>query len=505
MTATGDTDLLARGGRTSFGGFLLRLGARMPFLFIAGRLYGAEALGLFAYATMVIELMAQLATLGLKRGLAAELAEGALPEPQIVADALLLAWIAAAFGALLLYAVPGLVFPNGGGGGLDRILPLMAVAIVTSDVASAAMAFRHRLGVAVVARSVVEPWTLALVALALAFTPLKRDGLLIAYAASMVAAMIVEEAGRLGIAAAQPGATLDPAAMIASLRPLLREFGWPSGWSPHWRRLFELARANLPLAGADAAEWGSRRLDIFILGRFASAEVVGIYFIAQQIATLPGKLKMSFDSILAPVVTRTLAAGDTLGVAAHIRQVGFWIAAAQLGAGLALGFTGSASLALFGSTFAAGTGVLALLLAVEFFGAQASMAESALIYLRRKTNLLLSVAGLLLQAAISIWLVPIYGGVGAAAGLAASSLFLALTKSELLRRIIAAPVMGWRWSLLVAALPAVAVGLLVQQLHGLVQLLVGIPLVLGVFSAIIWTVGFRGPDRLLFVRGKGLG
>ena len=481
MTATGDTDLLARGGRTSFGGFLLRLGARMPFLFIAGRLYGAEALGLFAYATMVIELMAQLATLGLKRGLAAELAEGALPEPQIVADALLLAWIAAAFGALLLYAVPGLVFPNGGGGGLDRILPLMAVAIVTSDVASAAMAFRHRLGVAVVARSVVEPWTLALVALALAFTPLKRDGLLIAYAASMVAAM------------------------IASLRPLLREFGWPSGWSPHWRRLFELARANLPLAGADAAEWGSRRLDIFILGRFASAEVVGIYFIAQQIATLPGKLKMSFDSILAPVVTRTLAAGDTLGVAAHIRQVGFWIAAAQLGAGLALGFTGSASLALFGSTFAAGTGVLALLLAVEFFGAQASMAESALIYLRRKTNLLLSVAGLLLQAAISIWLVPIYGGVGAAAGLAASSLFLALTKSELLRRIIAAPVMGWRWSLLVAALPAVAVGLLVQQLHGLVQLLVGIPLVLGVFSAIIWTVGFRGPDRLLFVRGKGLG
>ena len=481
MSDTGDTDLLARGGRVSFGGFLLRLGARLPFLFIAGRMYGAEALGLFAYATMVIELMAQLATLGLKRGLAAELAEGALPEPQIVADALLLAWIAAIAGALLLYAVPGIVFPNGGGGGFDRILPLMAVAIVTSDVAIAAMAFRNRLGVAVVARSVVEPWTLAIVALLMAFTPLKRDGLLIAYAASMVAAM------------------------VASMRPLIREFGWPSGWSPHWRRLFELARANLPLAGADAAEWGSRRLDIFILGRFASAEVVGIYFIAQQIATLPGKLKSSFDSILAPVVTRTLAVGDTAGVAAHIRQVGFWIAAAQLGAGLALGFTGEASLAMFGATFAAGTGVLALLLLVEFFGAQAAISETALIYLRRKSNLMLSIAGLLLQTGITLWLVPIYGGVGAAAGLAIAALFLALTKSELLRRVLDTPVIGWRWSLLVAALPAILVGLAVQQLHGLVQLLVGIPLVLGVYAAVIWTVGFRGPDRLLFVRGKGLG
>jgi len=33
----------------------------------------------------------------------------------------------------------------------------------------------------------------------------------------------------------------------------------------------------VPLAGADIAEWGARRLDIFILGRFASAEIVGSY------------------------------------------------------------------------------------------------------------------------------------------------------------------------------------------------------------------------------------
>ena len=44
---TADMAALARGGRINFFGFILRLMARLPFLFIAGRMYGAEALGRF--------------------------------------------------------------------------------------------------------------------------------------------------------------------------------------------------------------------------------------------------------------------------------------------------------------------------------------------------------------------------------------------------------------------------------------------------------------------------
>ena len=74
-----DTAALAKGGRTNFFGFILRLVARLPFLYVAGRWYGPEAVGRFAFAVLVIELIAQLATLGLKRGLAEQLsAPGAL-------------------------------------------------------------------------------------------------------------------------------------------------------------------------------------------------------------------------------------------------------------------------------------------------------------------------------------------------------------------------------------------------------------------------------------------
>src|SRR3546814_6079266 len=78
-------------------------------------------------------------------------------------------------------------------------------------------------------------------------------------------------------------------------------------------------------------EWGSRRIDLAILGLFFTPAIVGIYYVAQQVASLPQKLKTSFDPILGPVITRNLAKNDKKAVAAQIAQVGFWIIAAQTG------------------------------------------------------------------------------------------------------------------------------------------------------------------------------
>lgn len=476
--AASETAALAKGGRTSFFGFLLRLLARLPFLFIAGRMpaYGADALGRFAYATLVVELMAQLATMGLKRGLAAELAKQERPDSHVVADALLLGWISAAAGALLLTLLPWVMFPERDISGFDRFFPFIALAIAGSDIALAALAFRRNIGATVRARSVVEPWTLSIAAGLIGLTAWGADGLIIAYAISLTAAL------------------------AASLWPLYREFGLPRGWRPHPGRMLVLARTNLPLAGADVADWGSRRLDLFILGRFAGPEIIGIYYVAQQVASLPQKLKTSFDPILGPVLAVNLAKGDLHAVAGHVRQIGFWIGAAQLGVVLALGMPGQALMGLFGPAFAQGAPILALLLIVELFAAQAAVTESALIYIRRHANLLWSAAGIVVQVAITLLLVQRFGGIGAAAGLASAALFLSIVKTQVLGRALKAPVSGWRWSLLLAAAPAFAVGLGVQLLPEYVQLSAGVAAILGVFSAVVWTTGFKGPDRLLFKR-----
>ncbi len=477
--ATDPIAALARGGRLNFFGFLLRLGARLPFLIMAGQLYGAATLGRFAYAVLVVELTAQLATLGLKRGLAIALAKTDRPHSHVIWDALVLGWAVAALGAALLANFPRLVFPNSFVTGLDEAFPAIALAIVGSDISLAALAYNHRIGPQVRARSIIEPWVLTIVATALAFTAFKRDGLIIAYAASMVAAL------------------------AASLGPCIREFGLPHGWTPHPERLFQLARANISLAGADAIEWGTRRLDLFILGIFATPSVMGIYYVAQQVASLPQKLKTSFDPVLGPLLSTSLVAGDRAAMAGHVRQVGFWIIAAQLCVALALGLPGEAVLNLVGSEFGGGETVLGLLLFVEVLAATAAVSEAALVYTNPHRNLILSSVTIAAQALITLALVPILlardqGGLGAALGLALALTLGSILKSRLLSKELGAPVAGLRWALLPAAAGAAAIGLLARTLPDFWQIAVGIPMIILTFGAIMWTWGFRPDDRVLF-------
>ena len=112
-----------------------------------------------------------------------------------------------------------------------------------------------------------------------------------------------------------------------------------------------MARRNIPVAAADAVEWGSRRIDIAVLGLFFSPTVVGIYYVAQNVASLPAKLKTSFDPILGPVIASNFKDGDKEAVAKQVRQVGFWVIAAQLGVALALGIPGEAVMGLVGPAF----------------------------------------------------------------------------------------------------------------------------------------------------------
>lgn len=477
-----DLAALAKGGRTNFFGFLLRLAARLPFLFIAGRMYGAETLGRFAYAVIVVEFAAQLATLGLKRGLAQQLTREGRPDTHVVWDALVVGWIVSAVAAVLLSALPGLMFPNSFITGLDRLFPLIIFAIVGSDIALAALAYRHDIGATVRARSVIEPWTISLCAFAFAFYS-TRDGLILAYVVSLVAAL------------------------TASIIPFVRAYGWPEGWRPRPTELFALARQNVPLAGADAIEWGSRRLDLAILGLFFSPAVVGVYYVAQQVASLPQKLKTSFDPILGPVITRNLAKGDTGAVAAQVAQVGFWIIAAQTAVALALGIPGEAVMGLVGPHFVGGIVILAVLLSVEAVAATAAVSESALIYVARHRNLMISLLAVGMQAGLSFALIFLAKAerlpelVSAAAPAVALLLALGMSsviKARLLSRLLGAPVSGWRWALVPAATAAAVVGYIATLLPEWGELSFGIPAILLSFGLVIWYRGFGQDDRVLF-------
>jgi O-antigen/teichoic acid export membrane protein len=491
-----DIAALARGGRTNFLGFVLRLAARLPFLFIAGRVYGPDLLGRFAYAIIVIEFAAQLATLGLKRGLAQRLSTTDQPHVCVVADGMLAAFIASAAASAVLMIFPQAMFPAGDIYGADWLLPLVIFGIAGADVALAALAYRHDVASTVHVRAIVEPWTISIAAGALIFLS-SRDGLIIAYVISIAA----------GLATA--------------LWRLYRSYGLPHGWKPNPAELLAVARQNVPLAAADAIEWVSRRLDLAILGLFVAPYWVGVYYVAQQVASLPQKLKTSFDPILAPVITQKLAEGDTKAVAKQVRQVGFWIIAAQAAIALALGIPGEAVMGLIGPDFIGGTAALAFLLGAEAVAATAAVSEAALVYVARHRNLLISSLMLATQALLTVAIIvgldavrwpadeDVRQGFQAAGAAIALTLALGLAsimKSRLLCRLLGAPVQGWRWSLIWAAAAAVIVGFGFTALPPAfewAELVLGIPIILVTFGLVVWLRGFTAEDRALFRSQSG--
>ncbi|CAN5203768.1 hypothetical protein BH09PSE3_BH09PSE3_01960 [soil metagenome] len=499
--AASDADLatLARGGRTNFMGFLLRLAARFPFLFIAGRMYGLDALGRFAYAIIVVEFAAQLATMGLKRGLAKQLTESTRDHAHDVWDALIVCVLASLVIGGFLIAVPELMFPNSALNGLDRLLPLVVILIAAADIALSALAYRLDVGATVRARSIVEPWTLGIAAFALAFVT-KRDGLIISYVLSMIAAF------------------------IAAIVPMIRSYGWPRLWRPRIDLIARLAHQNTPLAAADAIEWASRRIDVAMLGLFLPPAAVAVYWMAQQIASIPQKLKTSFDSILAPIISQNLTAGNNRAVAEQVSQVGFWIIGAQLGTALMIGIPGEAVMGVIGPNFVAGTGALALLLAAEFMAATAAVSESALVYVARGRNAWISLLVIGIEACLCFALLlaareirlpelfpadggrlPLYYQAAAPAlGLLIALGLGSILKARLLSRLLNAPVTGWRWALLWAAMVGSAVGWAATEfLPEWAELAVGVPSIAVSYLVTLWYFGFGPDDRELFrLRGK---
>jgi O-antigen/teichoic acid export membrane protein len=267
----------------------------------------------------------------------------------------------------------------------------------------------------------------------------------------------------------------------------------------------------LPVAAADAVEWGSRRVDIAVLGLFFAPKVVGIYYVAQQVASLPSKLKTSFDPILGPVISRNLEEGDNAAVAKQVRQVGFWVIAAQGAVALALGIPGEAVMGLVGAGFVAGTAALGFLLAAEVVAATAAVSEAALIYCARHRNMMISLAMIVLEAGLAVGLIllmremqwPVmWQATGPALALMISLGFAAVVKARLLRRILGNPVSGWRWPLIWAAAAAMVVGQLIIMLPEWAELIFGIPAILAAFGAILWVKGFGPEDRELFRMSK---
>jgi O-antigen/teichoic acid export membrane protein len=283
MTRLADAQDILRSVFASFFGFGGRLVARAILMVVAGRAMGMESLGTLGQTAAITEIAAAIGVMGLRRSLLDLLSRDAerhqRPEPRIV-EAMIAALAVSLVISICLQPVWKTVLPDQPR--LAMMLFLVAPAIVFTEIALTAIRYKRIIFWDILVRSAVEPWTI----LGLTLLSLNFDGrpnrLIWAYGGSLLLAAIVAGAGLIRVYGAR--------ALLTS--------------KPGLSRTASIPAISAPAGVTDIGVMALRRMDVIILGFAASPETVGLYYMIQQLATIPQKVYGLFEPMMSPVIAR---------------------------------------------------------------------------------------------------------------------------------------------------------------------------------------------------------
>jgi O-antigen/teichoic acid export membrane protein len=408
--------LILKGGGSAALGFLIRLGARLLFILMAGRLFGVALFGAFALAVAVVELAVTLGGAGMKRQLFKLLDEerGGRSPPHIVLDGIVLVTLASFACIAPLMLVVALLPPGQIADNTATALLLLAPMILGQaqlDLLLAATRWTHRMRHQVWARSIVEPYA-GVAASALAWAlGFQATGLVIGYWAGTLAAL---------------------AYAVVSTRQCLGPFHLRSYRLPGARLRFVAKETALPTL-SDFTNALAGRLDLYLVGLFLGESPAGIYGMARQLRTPIRQVRQSFDGLLTPIVSRTLSLAGPARTGQATASATRLILAIQLPMLVGLVAIGEPLLRWIGPEFAAGYLAMLLLAAAECIQGAYGVSDLILLYRRPAFIVWLTAIGAAVNVAAGLVLIPRFGVEGAAA-----AALLAYIAANLARRLFLA-------------------------------------------------------------------
>ena len=401
---------IMRGAWATAAGFAVRLGARLLFLLVAGRLFGAAALGGYLVAVAAVELAVAVGNLGTKKlvfpllDTAGERAPG-----HVLLDAALLV---AGVSAGLAVVVAGLTLVLPGPGIMLAVLAPMIGGQALLDLMLAATRWRGAVRYEVLGRSIVEPYAAVAATLLAWWAGAGWRGLVIGYSVGTLAALAwaVSGAGRA-----------------------------VGGWGVReWRPSRGVMGSLLRLAGANVASDGLtalyQRLDLYLVGLLLGSRAAGLYGMARQVSVPIRQVRQSFDGLLVPLVARTVAARGSAAAGAALASAARLVLAIQLPVVLALFAAGAPLLGLFGPAFPPAYTALVLLALAEAVQAAFGTGDLLFTYLAPRMGLAQTMAGVVVGAAAAVLLLPVIGIAGGAVAVLAGYLVRAALRAWALRR-----------------------------------------------------------------------
>jgi O-antigen/teichoic acid export membrane protein len=407
--------LIMRGAQATAAGFAGRLAARLLFLFVAGRLFGAAAFGAYVLAVAAVELAVSVGSLGMKKvifQLLDRAGKERLPS-HILLDAALLVTAASLAIAAVIMAAAAILARSMAGGAVVALFALAPMVAGQSllDLFLAATRWRHAIRFEVVARSLVEPYAQLAGAAAAWMLGYREIGLLAGYWCGTLVALVYAVAGARRTFGGFHVATYRPRPAV--LGSALR-----------------LAGAN---TATDLLNTLYTRVDLWIVGLLLGEHFAGVYGMARQIAVPIRQVRQSFDGLLIPLVARTLSARGSKGSGEALASATRLILVIQLPIIVALFAAGRPLLGLFGKGFEAAYWPLLALASAEAIQAAFSIGDLVFVYLRPRLGLRLTLASIAIGIIAALLLVPRLGISGAALSVLVAYSVRAAVRSIVLR------------------------------------------------------------------------
>ncbi|MCF8474355.1 MAG: polysaccharide biosynthesis C-terminal domain-containing protein [Emcibacter sp.] len=407
---------LLKGAAANLFGFIARLGARLPFLFVVALLYGKIIFGQYLFAVTIVETLTAIILFGFKRSLFHFLNDDLMQNNLAgVYNTVFTTMIfCLCFGSILI--IPLYIgqdfffhfFPKEMAKGVFIILPTALLYALTEILLTATRAAR-KMRYEVTAKSIVEPYVLLGGAAGLFVINKVELGLFYAYWLMNISIFIY--------------------ALHSFSRVYKKNIR-----NSHWISLTKIKSMTLfsaPTAVYDLIGVLILRIDIYFLAALVSPSALGVYGIALQIVTIVKKIRQSFDPILEPVISQTMKQSSLGHVSKELSQVSYWIFSIQAMIFTLLIFYAGPLLGLFKAS--AGEAPLTLLILIAAVIIQGSFGLGELIFLYKKpsVNPMLSLVILFLHASLCYFMSLKFGIVGAAA-----SLFISYGVTELLRLML---------------------------------------------------------------------
>ena len=178
---------------------------------------------------------------------------------------------------------------------------------------------------------------------------------------------------------------------------------------------YELLKFSYPLMFVTILQTLMHWMDILMLGYFTNPLTVGLYHPAARTAGLLQALLLSFLSIYAPLAAQFHSQGDKVKLSNTYQLVNRWLLIFAIPISAVFILFPEKVLLLFGSQYLESSQVLVLLTIATF--AQAILgAAGPTLSMSGHTKLVLfnSIGTFILNFGLNIWLIPIYGILGAA-------------------------------------------------------------------------------------------